>query len=121
MEVRIVQLEINDQESKGERISRVEAQLDNLHRVDLVVLPEIWNIGYFSFDKYKREAEKIEGETISRMATKAKELGVYLLAGSIVEKKRSHFYNTSVLLDPDGGLIATYRKIHLFGYGSEEA
>ncbi|MDX1707848.1 MAG: nitrilase-related carbon-nitrogen hydrolase, partial [Desulfobacterales bacterium] len=41
--------------------------------------------------------------------------------GSIVEKDGDHLYNTSILLTPEGDLAARYRKIHLFGYRSEEA
>ena len=29
-------------------------------------------------------------------------------------------HNTSLLFDPDGTLVHTYRKVHLFGYGSRE-
>lgn len=121
MEVRIIQLEIDDNESKKHRIARIEELLDSLQGADLIMLPEIWSIGYFSFDRYKAEAEKIGGETTHRMAKKAQELDSYLLAGSIVEEKGSSFYNTSLLFNPAGELIATYRKIHLFGYGSKEA
>ena len=40
--------------------------------------------------------------------------------GSFVEKDGADLFNTSVLLDPQGGIVAKYRKIHLFGYQSEE-
>ena len=29
-------------------------------------------------------------------------------------------FNTSLLFGPDGRLLQTYRKVHLFGYGSRE-
>ena len=41
--------------------------------------------------------------------------------GSMVEKDDGHFYNTSILLNPAGEIAARYRKIHLFGYLSQES
>jgi predicted amidohydrolase len=40
--------------------------------------------------------------------------------GSLVEKEGDRLYNTSVLIGPDGEITACYRKIHLFGYQSDE-
>jgi len=119
-EVASIQLEISDHDTKGQRISHVEELMDEVSGVDLIVLPEIWNIGYFSFDLYHKASETLEGETVSRMAQKAESLGAYVLAGSIVERAGGKLFNTSVLLDRRGKIVATYRKIHLFGYGSKE-
>jgi predicted amidohydrolase len=115
-----IQLWIGD-EDKPQRIGRVESLLNQAKGADLVILPEIWNIGYFSFDRYSKESETVEGETARRMSQKAEELGFYLHAGSFVEKEDGKLFNTSLLFDPDGKLIARYRKIHLFGYGSQES
>lgn len=88
---------------------------------DLVVLPEIWNVGYFAFDEYGSKAEPIDGPTMTRLGELADELGIYLHTGSIVERDGDNLYNTSGLIDPNGELLDTYRKIHLFGYESEES
>lgn len=120
IKVASIQLQISDGESKEDRIARVERIVDDLGEVDLIVLPEIWNVGYFSFDAYEAESETLEGETLRRMAAKAREKNAYVMAGSIVEKTGDGLYNTSALFDRQGRLIATYRKIHLFGYGSAE-
>ena len=42
------------------------------------------------------------------------ELGIHLLAGSIAERGEEKAFNTSVLIGPDGGDLAVYRKIHMF-------
>ncbi len=120
MKIASIQMKVGD-ERKSQRIERAEALLDQVKGSDLVILPEIWNIGYFSFDRYSEEAEALSGETAQRMAAKAKEHGFYLHAGSIVEKKNGKLFNTSLFLGPDGKLIATYQKIHLYGYGSQES
>jgi predicted amidohydrolase len=61
-------------------------------------------------------AEPIPGPTATKLAELARELQVYLLAGSILEAipDSRKAYNTSLLFDPSGQLIASYRKIHLF-------
>ena len=99
---------------------------------DLVVLPELFTVGYFAFDAYARAAEPLDGETISRLARTASRLDVAVLAGSTVEdlaasRAAGHetpapegYANTSVFLDRDGTRRAVYRKQHLFGYDSAE-
>lgn len=120
IQVASIQLKIDDSE-KRQRLEAAEGLLDQVKGFDLVILPEIWNIGYFSFDRYVREAETLDGETVRRMAAKARSHRFFLHAGSMVEKKDGKLYNTSLLFDPGGKLIGTYRKIHLYGYGSQES
>ncbi|KGT72781.1 acyltransferase, partial [Bradyrhizobium japonicum] len=120
MKIASVQLEIKDQETKAERIERVDKWLDRLADHDLILLPEIWATGYFSFDRYLEEAERIDGPFVQRFSAKAKQLKTHLFAGSFVERDGDRYYNTSLLFDPEGKLIGTYRKVHLFRYGSAE-
>jgi predicted amidohydrolase len=63
-------------------------------------------------------AETVPGPTSEAMGRLAAELGIVLLAGSICEKSDvpGKGYNTSLLFDPTGQLVARYRKIHLFDY-----
>lgn len=81
----------------------------------LVVLPEvfIWR----GNKKNEREfAETIPGPTSEKLASLARELKIFLLGGSILEAipGSPKAYNTSLLFDPAGNLLASYRKIHLF-------
>ncbi|MDF2910819.1 MAG: carbon-nitrogen family hydrolase [Sporolactobacillus laevolacticus] len=120
MKIASIQLEIRDTESAYERTRRADSLLDSLHGYDFVLLPEIWMTGYNTFDRYTEEAEEINGFFVSHFAQKARELNAYLFAGSFVEQSGGNYYNTSVLFDRQGQLIASYRKIHLFTYGSKE-
>jgi predicted amidohydrolase len=81
----------------------------------LVVLPEKWN-GFGSPEILRRNAEELGGgESVEAMRRWASELGVHLVGGSITERAASGtLYNTSLVIDPGGETIATYRKIHLF-------
>ena len=68
-------------------------------------------------DRKIQLAESLEGPTHQYFANLASELGVYLLLGSGAEissdaPKRCH--NTSMLFAPDGSLVSSYRKLHLF-------
>ncbi len=120
MKIASIQLEIKENESKIARIDRVESMIDKLKGQDLIVLPETWATGYFAFDRYVDESEEINGDFVQRFSSKAKEVQSYLFAGSFIERNNGKFYNTSVLFSPNGDLIGTYRKIHLFRYGSQE-
>jgi len=63
-----------------------------------------------------RRAEPLDGPTCARFADLARRLGIHLLLGSYNEKsdEAERCYNTSVLFGPDGAILATYRKMHLF-------
>jgi predicted amidohydrolase len=62
------------------------------------------------------EAQAVDGAWTRRMAESARRHRITLLAGSIPEKGGTDgkIFNTSVLLGPDGAVLAVYRKIHLF-------
>jgi predicted amidohydrolase len=81
----------------------------------LVVLPEV-----FAWrgprDEEAAHAEPIPGPSTATMAAVARETGVHLLMGSILEQAPGdgRSFNTSCLLSPAGELLARYRKIHLF-------
>jgi predicted amidohydrolase len=83
---------------------------------DVVVLPEKWNLIGEAND-YRAGAEPLEsGESFAAMSTWARTHGVTLVGGSVTERRegRERCSNTSCLYDPDGELVALYRKIHLF-------
>ncbi len=87
----------------------------NKVEADLLVLPEFFNSGYLFTDKeeVERMAEKIpEGETTSILKEVARKRNLVLVFG-IAEKSWSKFFNSSVLVKPDGK-VHIYRKLHLF-------
>jgi predicted amidohydrolase len=81
----------------------------------LIVLPEKWT-AMGSDDDQRRGAQPLDGPAIEWARSVARELGVELLAGSILERVAGleKLANTSVHIDADGEIRATYRKIHMF-------
>jgi predicted amidohydrolase len=119
MRVTSIQLEIADR-TRSETLDHVLDLLERARGSDLILLPELWPCGYYAFERYREESEALDGPTLEALGRKTAEIGATLFAGSLVERDGDCLFNTSVLLDPRGRLVARYRKIHLFGYKSEE-
>jgi predicted amidohydrolase len=80
---------------------------------ELVVLPELFaSLGRTT--EMRAAAEPLEGPTVAWASALARKHNCSIVAGSFVERDGEQLFNTSVLLDPDGALIAHYRKVHLF-------
>jgi predicted amidohydrolase len=115
--MRAAAVQLNSNENKERNL----ASADELTRAaaadgaQLVVLPEKFNL-LGTHEHYAEGAETLDGPTISWARQTAGELGIDLVAGSIVERRegREKFSNTSVHISPDGDIQAVYRKIHMF-------
>ncbi len=126
MKVAVIQLGYGDEESVTERTDRVIALVREQAGHDLVVLPELWPAGGFDYRHWDERAEAVDGPVATALAGAARDAGVTLHAGSIIERGEptepgGHgLWNTSLVFSPDGERVATYRKIHRFGFGSGE-
>ncbi|MFG2680406.1 carbon-nitrogen family hydrolase [Streptomyces sp. NPDC048392] len=123
MRASLLQIAVNEDESVQARRRRVASSVrDQGGAADLVVLPELWTTGAFAFERFGAEAEPLEGPTYEAMAKAASDAGVWLHAGSVPERAPDgQLYNTSLVFSPSGGLAASYRKIHRFGFDKGEA
>ncbi|MGV0743948.1 carbon-nitrogen family hydrolase [Mycolicibacterium sp. XJ870] len=129
MRIAVLQTAFDETEQPETRLARV-MQLIHAHRAaDLVVLPELWAHGAFTPATWRSQAESLDGPLVRALSTAARDCGVYLHGGSIVESalptadrgpQGRGLWNTSVLFGPDGALLATYRKVHRFGFGEGE-
>jgi predicted amidohydrolase len=128
MRIAVVQLAYDDREPVAERVARVAGLVRAQAGHDLVVLPELWAPGGFSYRTWDERAETVDGPVATAMSAAAREAGVMLHAGSIVERpadcapgpEGKDLWNTSLVFSKDGSLAATYRKIHRFGFGQGE-
>lgn len=104
-------------EPKAAAIERAVALLGQARGSDLVMLPELWPTGFFSMKHFEADAETLDGPLVRLLRERAAALKCHLFTGSFVERDAGRLFNTSLLIDPGGRVLARYRKIHLFGHG----
>jgi predicted amidohydrolase len=114
--LRAAAIQLNSTQDTGANLATADRLVRDAaaRGADLVVLPEKWNV-LGTAEQMQAAAEPLDGPSITWARQTARELGVDLVAGSIVERTdaaRSH--NASVHVGPDGELRAVYRKIHMF-------
>ncbi|MBV9365874.1 MAG: carbon-nitrogen hydrolase family protein [Solirubrobacterales bacterium] len=115
MRVGAVQLNSTDDTDRNlataDRLVRHAAGLG----AEVIVLPEKWSVLGMP-EQMLAAAEPLDGRFISWARAAARELGIDLVAGSIVERVegREKTANTSVHVGPDGEIRAVYRKMHMF-------
>jgi predicted amidohydrolase len=80
---------------------------------DLVVFPECATTGYFVGDRAQALAEPAGGRTNARLAALSAETGAHLAVG-VIESLGGRLYDALALFAPSEGLVASYRKVHLF-------
>ena len=62
-----------------DKAATIKKAVENIRRVkdaDLVMLPELWNIGFMSFDRYVSEAEDKQGPTLTALREAAEALKI---------------------------------------------
>lgn len=125
MKVGLLQVALTEDEGVDRRRTRVLQLLEtSLHDgdLDLVVLPELWTVGAFDMSGVRAHPESLGGELVEELRALARSTSTAIHAGSIPEADGDGLrWNTSVLIDAEGRLEATYRKIHLFGFHDGEA
>jgi len=116
--IRVACVQLTSRDDKSENLERAERLVAQgaASGADVVLLPEKWNaIG--SAETLREAAETLEsGESVEAMRGWARTHGITLVGGSITERRegREKLSNTSLVFDPEGELVALYRKIHLF-------
>lgn len=106
--------------NRGDIPRVVRAGLDSSGPVDLVVLPEASQVDFGSGQiPLGPLAEPLDGPFVQMLTDVAVEAGAVVVAGMFEATDTDRPFNTLVALDPDGQLVAAYRKVHLydaFGY-----
>jgi N-carbamoylputrescine amidase len=117
LKLALVQMACSDEIESN--IAKAVAMIDKAAAAgaQVVALQEIFNSPYFPNrprdQKYFDLAEPIPGPTVDRVAEKARAHGVTILA-PIYEKEMSGvYYNSAVLIGPDGNIVGKYRKMHI--------
>jgi N-carbamoylputrescine amidase len=116
--LKIAAVQHTDQGSVGQNLAVREAEIRRAaaQGCGLVLLQELHNGPYFCqledpelFDL----AEPVPGPTTERLSALAAELAI-VIVGSIFERRAPGLYhNTAAVLDSNGRLAGTYRKMHI--------
>jgi predicted amidohydrolase len=107
------------QSNCGEDVTANEEQVFGLLEeaaaggADLAALPEVWP-RQGSAPQVREVAEPLDGPRVARLAEVARRHRMWIHGGSVIELDGDRVFDTSVLFDREGELVATYRKIHLF-------
>ncbi len=118
MHLKTAVVQLNSRDNPTENLATVDRFLDQAAEMgaQFVALPEFWTyLGPYA--GFAAAAQAIPGPAIERLQEKASRYKMIVHGGSIIERHPNlagKFYNTSVLIDRNGELVARYRKIHLF-------
>jgi predicted amidohydrolase len=86
--------------------------------VELLLLPELWSCGYDPDSlpsDAQGDAEPLEGPRSARLSEAARRHEMWLAAGSVPELgPGGQLYDTAVVFNPQGQLVAWHRKAHLY-------
>lgn len=99
--------------ARERNLQRAEAMIGEAaaHGAACILLPEAMDLGW-THPSSLREATPIPGgETCRRLADAARRHGLYVCAG-LTERAGERVYNAAVLLDPQGAVLATHRKLN---------
>lgn len=113
--VRIAMLQMQVTRDKSENLRHARRLLLQLAGagIDMAVLPEMFCCPY-SGDCFRAYGERPGGEAWQMLSETARELGIYIVGGSVPELEDERVYNTSFVFDRAGHQIARHRKAHLF-------
>lgn len=85
----------------------------------LLVLPELWLAG-FDPQQITAYAETMRDVTVTMLRQLAGQRRIFIVGGSLAEKRDGRLYNTVVAIDETGEIAAKYRKVHLYPQEEEK-
>jgi deaminated glutathione amidase len=101
-----LQLESIDGDNTDAMESEIDAVVQRFPWIDMVLLGE-----FNAYGANPASAQPMPGPFEARFAEVARRHGIWLLPGSIVESDGDRRYNTAPVINPDGEVIARYRKL----------
>ena len=116
MRVHLVQLDLVWQDRPANHAAaRRAVETAKPHRGDLVVLPEMFCVG-FSMDV--AATHDATGETEAFVRQLAKDFRIYLIAGNVT-KPDDLGRNEALVADPAGEIVGRFHKLHPFRFAGE--
>ncbi len=116
--MKVCLLQMNSRDDKNANLAAAKKLLNKAiaaTNADLVSLPEVFTYLGGCVAGARQAAEQIPGgEACEMLRSMAREHGVYIHGGSMAERQGDRLFNTTIMIDPAGEIIARYRKIHMF-------
>ena len=113
MKLKIAQIQMPVTADREENIRCACGMVRQVGKVDMAVLPEMFCCPYDNAC-FRAYGEEEGGPAYQALSALAKELGIWLVGGTIPELAEDKVYNTCYVFAPDGQLAAKHRKMHLF-------
>ena len=115
--MKIALIQMNSNKSRDENVNVACNYIDQAatEKPDLVVLPEFFNnLYFFQYRDYNYIdwAEREDGYTISRIKDRAKIHNLFIIATIYEEQAPGVYYDTAMVIDPQGSIVGKYRKTH---------
>jgi len=115
--VKIALIQMNSNKPRDENVRTACNYIDQAaaQKPDLVVLPEFFNnLYFFQYRDYSYIdwAERDDGYTISMIKDKAKTHNLFIIATIYEEQAPGVYYDTAMVIDPQGTILGKYRKTH---------
>jgi deaminated glutathione amidase len=114
--VRVAVCQLNARDNRADNLRAARELLERAAAAgaDVAMLPEY--VDYLGPGAGAPKPEPIDGEFATFFADAARDLGIWVHAGSFHEigPDADRTYNTSLIFGRDGTLAAMYRKIHLY-------
>lgn len=104
-----LQLELEARDNVDAVVEDVRRTKQRFPWVDMILIGEL-----AAYGPKLDNAEPLAGRAVSRFAEAARECGVWLVPGSLHEQDGDRIYNTTPVINPDGEVIARYRKMYPF-------
>ena len=122
MRIGLVQMTSSDDPAQNAESARRAVRSAAAEGASFVLTPEVTNCVSASRERQK-DVLRDEGSdaTLAVLRDEAKQAGIWVLIGSLaVTTEEDRFANRSILIGPDGEIVARYDKIHMFDVAVSE-
>lgn len=111
--MKLAQIQMHVTADKAANLRHAEELLCSVRGADMAILPEMFCCPYDN-SCFRAYGEPEGGAAYRMLSRTARELGLWLVGGSLPELDDGRVYNTSFVFDPQGVCVARHRKMHLF-------
>lgn len=112
IKIALLQNEIVDGGPEANIAQAVSMLQKIMEDIDVICLPELFSTG-LNYQMFHHIADSLDGPLLDPIRSIAKQLGCWIVCGSIPEAVGDKLYNTVPIIDAQGNIAGYYRKTHL--------